>query len=138
MRIRESELLLELGADVLLVMVEQAGPRRGLRGNLRLPGLGSGVSGRSLGAALSLALALTLGLRGGGLLRFFGVGHGYLTRGIDWPDFTAIRSMVPSLSWRRRTRVGSPDLGSRSITFAAEIGAGNSMMPLSASGVVAR
>jgi len=42
------------------------------------------------------------------------------------------------LSRRRRTRVGSPDLGSSSITFDAAIGAGNSMMPLSPPGVVAR
>src|SRR5437899_9551368 len=46
--------------------------------------------------------------------------------------------MVPSLSRRRRTRVGWPDFGSSSITFDAAIGAGNSMIPLSAWGVVAR
>src|SRR5213596_3317907 len=46
--------------------------------------------------------------------------------------------MVPSLSRRRRTRVGWPDFGSSSITFDAAIDAGNSMIPLSAWGVVAR
>src|SRR5256886_8196465 len=46
--------------------------------------------------------------------------------------------MVPSLSRRRRTRVGWPDFGSSSITFDAAIGAGSSMIPLSAWGVVAR
>src|SRR2546426_2432876 len=46
--------------------------------------------------------------------------------------------MVPSLSRRRRTRVGWPDFGSSSITFDAAIGAGNSMIPLSPWGVVAR
>src|SRR2546428_4038082 len=46
--------------------------------------------------------------------------------------------MVPSLSRRRRTRVGWPDFGSSSITFDAAIGAGISMIPLSAWGVVAR
>src|SRR5205085_623564 len=60
------------------------------------------------------------------------------TRGIGWPDLTAIRSAVPSLSRRRRTRVGSPDLGSSSITFDAASGAGSSMMPLSSFGVAAR
>src|SRR5207249_4723668 len=39
---------------------------------------------------------------------------------------------------RRRTRVGWPDFGSSSITFDAAIGAGNSMIPLSPWGVVAR
>src|SRR3989441_805546 len=71
---------------------------------------------------------------------FFSVGSaiGYLTRWIGWPDFTATRSTVPSLSRRRRTRVGWPDFGSSSITFDAAIGAGNSMIPLSPWGVVAR
>src|SRR3989440_46332 len=49
-----------------------------------------------------------------------------------------MRSAVPSLSRRRRTRVGSPDLGSSSITFDAASGAGSSMMPLSSFGVAAR
>src|SRR5262249_9148928 len=79
-------------------------------------------------------------LRAFGCLGFllFLVSHGYLTLGIGWPDFTAMRSSLPSLSWRRRTRVGSPDFGPSSITLEAEMGAANSMIPLSPCGVVAR
>src|SRR2546422_6820661 len=66
------------------------------------------------------------------------MGYFAFTRGIGWPDLTAIRCTVPSLSTRRRTRVGSPDLGSSSMTFDAAIGAVSSMMPLSSFGVVAR
>jgi hypothetical protein len=49
----------------------------------------------------------------------------YLFRGIGWPDFRLTRSTVPSLSLRRRIRVGSPLLGSSNITLDAWIGAGN-------------
>src|SRR2546426_9292700 len=66
------------------------------------------------------------------------MGYFAFTRGIGWPDLTAIRCTVPSLSTRRRIRVGSPDLGSSSMTFDAAIGAVSSMMPLSWFGVAAR
>src|SRR2546425_335427 len=76
-------------------------------------------------------LVLLLGL-------FLGLRHRHFTRGIGWPDLTAIRSIVPSWSRRRRTRVGSPDLGSRSITLAAAIGAVISTIPLSSPACAAR
>src|SRR5207249_1700310 len=159
-RVAEAELLGELRPDPLLVVVEQARPRGGLGGrrgrprrlarsgtlSLGLLGLlllarrpltlrrGSGISrgsrSRRPGPGVGGALVLGLGL--------FRVRHRYLTRWIGWPDLTATRSMVPSLSRRRRTRVGWPDFGSSSITFDAAIGAGNSMIPLSPWGVVAR
>src|SRR5438094_10092891 len=66
------------------------------------------------------------------------MGYFAFTRGIGWPDLTAIRCTVPSLSARRRTRVGSPDFGSSSITFDAAIGAVSSMMPLSSFADAAR
>src|SRR2546430_2099696 len=66
------------------------------------------------------------------------MGYFAFTRGIGWPDLTAIRCTVPSLSTRGRIRVGSPDLGSSSMTFDAAIGAVSSMMPLSWFGVAAR
>src|SRR5207247_10486637 len=100
-------------------MVEQPGPRRGLGRRRR----GRGRLGRAL-ARLRRLLVLLLGL-------FLGLRHRHFTRGIGWPDLTAIRSIVPSLSRRRRTRVGSLDLGSRCITLAAAIGAVISTIPLS-------
>ena len=51
-----------------------------------------------------------------GLLGLF-VSHGQRVLGIGWSDLTAIRSSVPSLSFRRRIRVGSPLFGSISIAF---------------------
>src|SRR5437899_11468842 len=44
--------------------------------------------------------------------------------------------MVPSLSRRRRTRVGWPGFGASSVTLDAAVGAGNSMIPLAGWGVV--
>src|SRR5690606_31475225 len=49
--------------------------------------------------------------------------------GIGLPVLTEIRSFVPSAATRMRTRVGSPVVGSISITFDAEIGASNVMIP---------
>ena len=111
-RVLEPKLLLQLGPHLLLVEVPQPGPRRGLD---RL-----GRSGRSLrlrrtlflGSLGLLLLLLLLGLlvllRLFFLLLFFvchfflpgdmAPGLGYRTRGIGWPDFTAIRSSLPSLS----------------------------------------
>src|SRR5205823_3548296 len=134
----------------LLVVRVQPGRRRGL--GRRTVGLRA--RGRGLGALLALLLLL-LTLRrllrvllaprrrraGRFRLLLFGIRHVpyfAFTRGIGWPDLTAIRSAVPSLSRRRRTRVGSPDLGSSNITFDAASGAGSSMMPLSSFGVAAR
>src|SRR2546427_890561 len=161
-RVAEAELLGELRPDPLLVVVEQARPRGGLGGRRGRPRrlarsgtLSLGLLGLLLLARRPLTLrrrsgisrgsrsrrpgpgvggALVLGL----VLGLFRVRHRYLTRWIGWPDLTATRSMVPSLSRRRRTRVGWPDFGSSSITFDAAIGAGNSMIPLSPWGVVAR
>ena len=52
-----------------------------------------------------------------GKLGFRLFGHGYRFLGIGCPDLVAMRSTVPSLSIRRRTLVGAPDLGSTSITL---------------------
>src|SRR2546426_9866831 len=97
MRVLEPKLLLQLGAHLLLVEVPQPGPWRGLD---RLS--------RSLGCLLlrrfRLALCAFLRLVRAFLrlwlflLLLFFVRHTYLTRGIGWPDFTAIRSSFPSLS----------------------------------------
>src|SRR2546425_268302 len=62
----------------------------------------------------------------------------HYARGIACPDLPATRPMVPSLSRRRRTRVGSPDLGSRSIPLPAAIGAAISTMPCSSPACAAR
>src|SRR3989475_6685077 len=104
--------------------------RRPLRAGLRRRG------DRRAGGLRLLTAGRRPGVSPVGLLEFvfFGFRHRYLTRGIGWPDLTAIRSTVPSLSSRRRTRVGSPDFGSRSITLDAAMGAGNSMIPLSLPG----
>src|SRR5207253_3842389 len=129
-----------------LLFLLRLGRRRGLRGgdvgDLRLltlgrrPGVNSGLLGRRFtpGHGPGVSRATLLGFL------FLGIRHDYFafTRGIGWPDFTATRSAVPSLSRRRRTRVGSPDFGSSSITFDAAIGAVSSMMPLSSFGVAAR
>src|SRR5205807_4293279 len=118
--VAEAELLLQLRPHALLVVVAQAGARRRL-GRHRRSGARLGGGAGALAGLPRLLLRLRLFL----FFRLFELGHRHLTRGIGWPDFTAIRSNVPSLSRRRRTRVGSPDLGSSSITLDAAIGAGN-------------
>src|ERR1019366_4848006 len=50
-------------------------------------------------------------------------------RVIASPDFTLMRSFVPSVSIFARMRVGAPDFGSSSITLDACSGAGISMIP---------
>src|SRR5205823_13442389 len=116
------KLLLQLAPHLLDVEVPQPRPRRRLD---RLDRLRRSSLGLRLGGSLSffgrfllLLLLLALGLLWLLLLFLlfvFFVCHGvpaYLTLGIGWPDFTAIRSSFPSLSRRRRTRVGAPDFGS--------------------------
>jgi hypothetical protein len=49
------------------------------------------------------------------------------------PLLALMRSFVPSVSIRRCTRVGAPDLGSSSITFEWWIGAGISTIALCSS-----
>jgi hypothetical protein len=92
------------------------------------------------GRTLVLAFAAAL-LAAAALARLLLLGRGlflavrqYRLLGIGWSDLTAIRSTVPSASIRRRTRVGSPVLGSSSIALLWWIGASRSTIPPSAVG----
>jgi len=124
-RIAEPELLQDARPHGLLVV--------DLEPRLPLRSLGRRIGGAGGCAVPPLAAALA---RRGGLLRrvflgrvllgcvFLGrllfrrlVRHSYRVLGIGWSDLTAIRSSVPSLSFRRRIRVGSPLFGSISIAF---------------------